>query len=270
MKVGILTSVETRHRYFVNRICDHFEVRAVVYERTGFDPAAVDGFDLTPDESRIVAGHFAERTRQEEEFFGTKSAFIADGGRCGVQIIEPGEVNSATTLEFLQSHDIETVVVYGTSLIKTPLIDTWPGRMINMHLGLSPYYRGTATNFYPLLNGEPEYVGVTIHLIDSGIDSGAIVKHARPAIVASDRPHTIGCKAILAGIEAMIAVLTGLERDGRLQAVPQWEVPGAHVYLRKDYHPRQVAELYRKIDAGLIPRFVEREVSRPKQLRLVR
>ena len=150
-------------------------------------------------------------------------------------------------MDFFESAGVNTVAVYGTNLVRAPLLERWPGRLINMHLGLSPYYRGTATNFYPLLNDEPEYVGATIHLLDSGIDSGAILKHARPTIVADDMPHTIGCKAIQAGIDKLIDVLPAWHR-GERQPVPQWDVPGAKLYLRKDYHPRQVVELYEKLE----------------------
>ena len=111
-------------------------------------------------------------------------------------------------------------------------------------------------------------MGATIHLIDAGIDNGPILAHARPKIEADDMPHTIGCKAILAGIEKLIAVLDDLDR-GSLKPVPQWEVPNARLYLRKDYHPRQVVELYRKIDAGLIPRYVKRAAQVAGQIRLV-
>ena len=150
------------------------------------------------------------------------------------------------------------MVVYGTGLIKPPLLDRFSGRMINMHLGLSPYYRGTATNFYPLLNNEPEFVGATIHMISAGIDSGDIVHHSRPEIVADDMPHTVGCKAILAGIDKMIQTLTELEA-GAMVATPQWPVAGAKLYLRADYHPGQVRKLYELIAEGLFPNYVSRK-----------
>lgn len=207
-------------------------------------------------------------TRQEEIFFGDQSEFATDGKSCAVRHIGPGELNVEATLRFLESAGVDTVVVFGTNLVKTPLLDRWPGRMINMHLGLSPYYRGTATNFYPLLNEEPEYVGATIHLLDASIDGGPILRHARPMIVASDMPHTIGCKAIIAGIDKLIAVLHDLDSD-RLTPIPQWEVPNPRLYLRKDYHPRQVVELYRKLEAGLIHRYTERAAKTADQVRLV-
>ncbi len=300
MRFGILTSVETRHQFFVRALCEHFDVAAVGYEQTGYSPATILPNELRPDEVCVVKEHFAERARQEERYLGATRPSLARGersldtppplrggersspgyaGRCvkgkdhggtegrdgGTKArsdalrnsIPHGALNSDATLEFLESAGVETLVVYGTNLIKEPLLEHFGGRIVNMHLGLSPYYRGTATNFYPLLNEEPEYVGATIHLIDSGIDSGPIFRHARPVIVAGDRPHTIGCKAILAGIEAMIAVLREFE-SGQIEPVPQWKVPNARLYLRRDYHPRQVVELYRKLDGGLISRYVER------------
>ena len=76
MRIGILTSIETRHRYFVQAIRSRFRVVAVVYEKTGYSPAAVDPGNLTADEARIVAEHFAERSRQEQAFFGHASEVV--------------------------------------------------------------------------------------------------------------------------------------------------------------------------------------------------
>ena len=228
----------------------------------------MDTAGLTAEEAGIVAEHFAERSRQEKIFFGHDDDFVLADRGCAVRHLPPGTLNTPETLAFLESAAVDTVVVYGTNLIKSPLLDRWPARMINMHLGLSPYYRGTATNFYPLLNEEPQYVGATIHLLDAGIDRGPILRHARPEIVADDRPHTIGCKAILAGIAAMLTVLRDLER-GDLHPVPQWTIDHPRLYLRKDYHPRQVVELYRKIDAGLISRYAKCAARVADHVRLI-
>ncbi len=268
MKIGVLTSVDTRHRYFVNRLRAELGVVAVGYERIGYAPDTVGAVDLGPNDARIVAEHFAERSRQEQHFFGPQSEFVQASDACAVNHIEPGELNSQETLHLLEAARVDAVAVFGTNLIKPPLLDRWPGRMINLHLGLSPYYRGTATNFFPLLNEEPEYVGATIHLLDARIDAGPILAHARPTIVADDMPHTIGCKAVVAGIDKMITVLRELEQ-GRLAPVQQWEVPNPRLYLRRDYHPRQVVELYEKIENGLIPRYVERAAQVAPLIRLV-
>ncbi|MFQ5462593.1 MAG: formyl transferase [Phycisphaerae bacterium] len=256
MKIGILTSIETRHQYFAQRLGEALDVVAVAYEETGYAPSKMVGTDLTRDETKIVLHHFAERTRMEELMLGQPAGFLDETETRRVRFLKPGELNTESTLSWLRDAQVACLVVYGTNLIKPPLLGAWPERTVNLHLGLSPYYRGTATNFYPLVNGEPQYVGATIHLIDEGIDSGPILRHVRPEIVDDDMPHTIGCKAIIAGVDAMIDSLRALEQ-GSLKPVAQWEEPSAKVYLRKDYHPRHVVQLYQKLKEGLIPRYVK-------------
>ncbi len=254
MKLGILTSTATRHRYFALRLAEVFDVVAVGFEEVGYVQSEIEPIDLTEQERKIVADHFAERDRQEHKYFGDVSSVTLE---CDQRNLAPGTLNAQETLAFFADRGVDALAVFGTNLIKPPLLGHWPDRTINLHLGLSPYYRGTATNFYPMLNDELEYIGATIHLIDAGIDSGAILAHARPTIVADDRPHTIGCKAIIAGVEKMIEVLHRLD-DGLLNPVPQWHEKNAKLYLRKDYSQHQVVELYKKIDDGLIERYVER------------
>lgn len=268
MRVGILTSRETRHCYFVERIRERFDVVAVGYERTGYVPKTRGWDDLDRQEQRIVDDHFTERAETEQSFFGELNC-LADAHDCRVLHIEPRQLNSRQTLEHFLNEGVDTVLVYGTNLIREPLLSAWTGRMLNMHLGLSPYYRGTATNFFPLLNDEPEFIGATIHMIDPGIDSGPIIRHARPNIVAGDRPHSIGCKAIMAGVDAMLASLEELQA-GTLRTVPQWPVDTARLYLRRDYHPRMVVQLTRMVEGGLIERFVERAAERLQRVHLVR
>lgn len=268
MQIGIITSVETRHRFFVNAVKSALPVVAVAYEKTGYSPAEHDLLQLSPEEAKAYRRHFAERTRQEEVFFGHEAELLEGCDDCRVLHLQPGSLNSENTLQFFVDAGVEAIAVYGSNLVKDPLLSHFGQRMLNLHLGLSPYYRGTATNFYPLLNEEPEYIGATIHLIDAGIDSGPIVRHARPEIEPEDGPHTIGCKAILAGIEAMIEAMRQLAA-GKLKAVRQWDVPDAKIYKRKDYHPRQVLELYRKLDDGLIPKYVGRAQEASAKLRLI-
>jgi len=258
LRVGILTSVELRQRYFVNAIAKRFDVTAVGYQDTGYRPAATDPGGVDSETAAIVARHFDERRRQEEIHFSNNGARRESSTICAVHRLDSKTLNDPSTVAFLEKREVDVVVIYGTDLIKPPLLDRFSGRMFNMHLGLSPYYRGTATNFYPLLNNEPEYVGATIHMISAGIDSGDIVHHVRPEILADDMPHTVGCKAILAGIDKMIQALAELEA-GALSTTPQWSVPDAKLYLRADYHPSQVRTLYALIAAGLFPKYASRK-----------
>ncbi|MCH8251340.1 MAG: hypothetical protein IID36_02690, partial [Planctomycetes bacterium] len=102
MRIAILTSTETRHRYFVNAIRGRFDVVAVGYEQTGYDPADTADFGLTVEEDRIVAAHFADRSSQEQRFFGHNDARAQSDGSCSVYDIAPGVLNSPETLGWLE------------------------------------------------------------------------------------------------------------------------------------------------------------------------
>ncbi|MCH7526147.1 MAG: hypothetical protein IID39_01800 [Planctomycetes bacterium] len=267
LRVGILTGNDLRHRYFVNAVAAHFDVVAVGCQNVAYQPEDAARRPTNARTTEILRHHFDERRRQEDSFFGHQADFRDSTERC-VRSLDPDSLNGMETVQFLENRRVDVVLIYGTDLIKPPLLDRFAGCTINMHLGLSPYYRGTATNFSPLVNDEPEYVGATILLLDPGIDSGPIIHHARPDIVAEDLPHTVGCKAILAGIEKVIQALGEFE-TGELATVPQWKPPDAKLYLRKDYHPSQVVKLYELIEAGLFPNYVARKKTVQDAFRLI-
>lgn len=267
MRVGILTSDDIRHRFFVNTLRSRFDVVCICYQNTGYAP--VDVAAAADDAAaRCVRAHFARRTDMERRFFGHDAEIVPNSRSVAVRRLDVRSLSAPQTVSLLQDARVDVVAVYGTSLIRNPLLAHFAGRMINLHLGLSPYYRGTATNFYPLVNDEPEYVGATIHLIDAGIDSGPIACHARPEICADDTPHSVGCKAIAAGIDAFCDALEAFTA-GRLRPVPQWPVKNARLYLRKDYRPEHVVRLYDLMAGGLFERYVARAERVSARLRLV-
>ncbi|QGY01253.1 hypothetical protein MMSR116_04550 [Methylobacterium mesophilicum SR1.6/6] len=64
------------------------------------------------------------------------------------------------------------------SIILSPeVIEAGRDRLINLHFSPLPLYRGMAPITHAILNGEPRF-GVTLHIIDSGIDTGAIIDQA--------------------------------------------------------------------------------------------
>ena len=77
---------------------------------------------------------------------------------------------------FLQS---DIYLVFGSSYIKGELADFLiKQKTINIHAGVSPFYRGTDCNFWALYDDNPHLVGATIHLLSKGLDSGPTLYHA--------------------------------------------------------------------------------------------
>jgi methionyl-tRNA formyltransferase len=160
----------------------------------------------------VVVEYFRDRTDRESFYFRS-----GDNIENSVPCLDLswGESNSDSVMDFIDAYNPDVIVVFGSSLIKEPLIKRFQGRMINMHLGLSPYYRGSSTNFWPLVDGKPECVGVTLHHVTKKIDGGMIILQARPVMAVNDTSHDIGCKTIMAGAECFNRIFSDFDRKDR-------------------------------------------------------
>lgn len=81
----------------------------------------------------------------------------------------------AEMLGILQDHDIALVVLAGFMRLLTPvLVDAYAGRIVNIHPSLLPKYPGTSA-IEESFSSEDEELGITIHYVDHGMDSGPII-----------------------------------------------------------------------------------------------
>ena len=177
-----------------NTLADAAGRRRRVAGAKSFEPLR---YAASADDEAVIARHFDAREQSEDAFFGAHDAVRgAVASWC-----RPAGATTRTRSRPCGAWPPDVVLVFGTGLLKRPLLDRFPGRVLNIHLGLSPYYRGAGTNFWPLVNGEPEYCGATIHFLDDGVDTGPIIAHVRPEIRAGDGPHDIGNKTIVAAAE---------------------------------------------------------------------
>jgi len=86
--------------------------------------------------------------------------------------------NGAQTITLLQKISPQVVVVNGTRILDEKVLNSISGVFLNSHVGITPLYRGVHGGYWALASGDPSHFGVTIHKIDKGIDTGAIVAQA--------------------------------------------------------------------------------------------
>ncbi len=170
------------------------------------------------------------------------------------------DVNEQRVIDFIHQHQPDMICVNGTNLLRDNLLDqtqTIPYGIINLHTGLSPYSRGGNCNLFMLLERRPELVGITIHHIDKGIDSGDIIISAQVDYDQNDNYEIIDAKSFKLGIEAMVEACRRLFSD-TADRVQQWEQGKLFLnrtgYSYRPYHRLQVNQL---IDKGLIREYLE-------------
>ena len=74
-------------------------------------------------------------------------------------------------------------------------------------MGLSPFYRGTACNFWALYDNNPGYVGATIHYLSKGLDNGDMLFHCVPEIHKTVSPFEFSMRAVAAAQSGLLASL---------------------------------------------------------------
>lgn len=67
------------------------------------------------------------------------------------------------------------MAVYGTRIIGKRTLAAVPASFINYHAGITPKYRGQHPVYWALVENDRSHAGVTIHLVDEGVDTGAVL-----------------------------------------------------------------------------------------------
>ena len=128
-----------------------------------------------------------------------------------------GNLNSAEAVGILKACHAELGIVLGTRILKPATFSVPRLGCINLHKGKVPEYRGMPPGFWELYDGAPS-AGVTVHFVDKGLDTGAIVAARSIPIAKTETPETLLEKLHVEGFQALISAVSAL-RDGT--AVPQ-------------------------------------------------
>ena len=93
--------------------------------------------------------------------------------------------------EALVSYDIEMVVLSGYMRILTPsFVSRWKGRLVNIHPSLLPAFPGAHAQRDAIDSGAKK-TGCTVHFVDEGVDTGAIIQQREVPILPGDTVETL-------------------------------------------------------------------------------
>jgi folate-dependent phosphoribosylglycinamide formyltransferase PurN len=146
-------------------------------------------------------------------------------------------VNAVAVRRLLRKLDPDAVVVNGTRILSRAVIDCIQRPFINTHAGITPRYRGVHGGYWALVHGDTGNCGVTVHLVDTGVDTGGVLYQQRIHVEESDGFNTYPLHQLAAGIplmkQALRDVLDGTlaSREG-VAPSGQWYHPTLGQYLR--------------------------------------
>lgn len=110
--------------------------------------------------------------------------------RAGCTVVNIGSVNSEEARVAINENSPAAVIVLGTRIVGRATREAVNVPLINIHAGINPKYRGQAGGYWALAAGDAGNAGVTVHLIDAGVDTGPVLYQERFAATPADSFET--------------------------------------------------------------------------------
>jgi hypothetical protein len=240
--------------YFANRLRERCDVQLVVVEvppLVGVIAGRVRRMsmgDLVQSARNRVRTRIQHGQRVEEfdRWFGDRWRELDPD----LTVMLTPSVNAPEVVERLRAGRFDVLVDHGTSIVKSDVLDTVP-LALNLHWGLSPYYRGTACTEWALLNWDPHTIGVTIHRLARRIDGGDILAQRRAHIEPTDTVNSINMQLTALGTELMGDAIERLAAGEPLQFHAQ-DLSQGHL-MQNRHWTRTLARQIEQIESeGLI------------------
>lgn len=284
MKTVIFTRTGFHHTSFINRLQERFELACVVREAYPEQPKKSKVLSALRSLFRKNAVGLIREEKFLKKFSETYSAgfryhpMLKDYLRAHFDVvvekpgakylnIRCGEINSPDLRKYISSFNPDIIAVLGSSVIKQEMISLPSVAMINIHSGLSPYYRGTWSYGWPIVNREPEYIGVTVHHINAGIDTGDIIFQTKPVLQKDDGLNAIFLKVIAEGIELAVKAIEEISARG---SVASYRQPGntGRLYQMKDFNFEAARACIRNLEEGVIGEYLSRQQELDAKIQL--
>lgn len=135
-------------------------------------------------------------------------------------ILQPERVRDEAFLKIFRglSPDVVVLVAFG-QILPTEIIRFPKMGCINIHPSLLPKYRGAAPINWTLIRGE-EKTGVTIMMMDEGVDSGDILLQEETTVEHGETYNRLHDRLAIMGADLLLKTLEGLT-EGTIQPLPQ-------------------------------------------------
>jgi len=118
-------------------------------------------------------------------------------------------------VQMLRDAGVELVVLAGfMRVLKSPTIEAFPHKIINIHPSLLPKFPGLESWKQALAAGE-NVTGCTVHYVDEKIDHGDVIAQSEVPILPNDTPETLHARIQTAEHELYPAVIAKLSREIR-------------------------------------------------------
>lgn len=213
MRLAILTTETPHHAYFVKALA------------SGGHDIRVFSETRTPTPKYPVSHPFeAARDKYERSrWFTDQPAALAN-----ISTTETYDsLNEPAAFSSLQASAPDAVIVFGTGLLRDPIVGAFANRIVNLHGGDPETYRGLDTHLWAVWHQDFAGLLATLHLLDGKIDHGAIISRKMIPLRHGMALHELRAENTQVCVDLAREALSDFAQIGRFTAREQ-RTPGRY------------------------------------------
>jgi len=252
-KILLIAGPELRHQYYINHLKNNFNIAGIIIESIEYKEAP----SQTIEEELAWDWYFTRRREYEIRVF-SGSNNLKQKNNPGIIQIPNASINARKTINEIKTMKPDLIAIFGSSIVGHELINLYPQKIFNLHVGLSNWYRGSSCNFWPLYDRRLDLLGASIIRINAGIDSGEILAQQTIDFDENDDEQSLPAKCIILGAKLMIDTI---KNWGNNLLLPVSSSGNGKLFLQKQFSPKSVLKVKQMVDKGELKDLVKSQLK---------
>lgn len=220
MKLAVLTTKTTHHTWFIQKLNESYKDIFCILETESL-------------KAKFQTEHPFERERdlyEQSHILNNKDHQIKDL----VYTKEFRKINDAGVLQALNNFSPDLIIVFGTGKIKENLIETFKGRILNLHGGDPELYRGLDTHLWAIYHNDFSNITTTIHHLDVELDRGNIIKKQKLNLKSVSHLYQLRAINTETCLDLTISAINMLKDSNTIASSPQESIGRYYSFMPSD------------------------------------
>lgn len=253
MKIVFLTGNHPRHAFIARQLAETGYLESIVQEqRENFLPNPPERLDTKTRD--LFVHHYKERDRVEAEMFG--APVFPD---CFTHKTTMVDLNGKAVHKLLEDTQPDLLLSYGCHMLTQETLSCAKGEKWNCHGGLSPWYRGSITHFWPSYMLEPQMTGMTVHALTPELDAGDVVHQCAADLVRDDTLHMLAARAVLKLGEELPKLINLLKEKGSLKK--KAHATSGMLWPSSKWRPEHLHQIYTHYNDRVVDAYLDGSIT---------
>ncbi len=259
-KIVTISGSETRHKFLPSYLSQQKNIKVLL----SIQEKVIKLQDNNKfKKSKIFLNHLNDRKKIENKYF---KKYVNKKKNFKTIKIKKGDLEKKNIIEKIKRLNPNFIIAFGCSILREDFLKEFENKILNIHLGLSPYYRGSGTNFFPFYFKELQFLGSTVMKIDKGIDTGKIVTQIRPNFKKDDNIHTLGNKIIFKSVETVKKILISRKKIKSHRLITEYRT---RVLKNKDFTIEILKKAQKNLKNGLIENYLKKKKKLENKYKII-